>query len=158
VNVTALHLHHAGVEAGDELAVAINDACTKAKVKLLRHPPPHNEFGEGEVIAIAALRMIVKDKGANGGARVLKILNNAGRMPIGATEMKAVYYFIYNFSKNAGLTISDDELSETIVTKDQKDWYIMAKGMREADKAVTLPIGLSMCWARGAQAKRRRAA
>jgi hypothetical protein len=88
--------------------------------------------------------MIVKDKGANGGARVLKILNNAGRMPIGATEMKAVYYFIYNFSKNAGLTISDDELSETIVTKDQKDWYIMAKGMREADKAVTLPIGLSI--------------
>lgn len=93
VNVTALHLHHAAVKAGDELAVAIADACAKAKVKLLRHPPPQNEFGEGEVIAISALRMVVKDKGANGGARVLKVLNNAGRMPIGATEMKAVYYF-----------------------------------------------------------------
>jgi hypothetical protein len=134
VDVTALHLHHAGVEAGDELAVAINDACTKAKVKLLRHPPPHNDFEEGEVIAIAALRMIAKDKGANGGARVLKILNNAGRIPIGAN-------FVYDFSKNAGVSVSDDELSEIIVTKDQKDWYLMAKGMREADKTVTLLIG-----------------
>jgi hypothetical protein len=120
VKVTELHLHHAAVEAGEELAVAIHDACTKAKVKLLRHPPPHNEFGEGEVIAIAALRMIVKDKGANGGARVLRILNDAGRMPIGASEMKAVYYFIYHFSKKSGQTITDEELSAIIVTKDQK--------------------------------------
>ena len=151
MDVTALHLHHAGVEAGDELAVAINDACTKAKVKLLRHPPPHNDFEEGEVIAIAALRMIVKDKGANVGARVLKILNNAGRIPIGAN-------FVYDFSKNAGVSVSDDELSEIIVTKDQKDWDLMAKGMHEADKTVTLLIGLSMCWAGAAQAKRRKAA
>jgi hypothetical protein len=158
VNVTALHLHHAGVEAGDPLAIAIHEACTKAKVKLLRHPPPNNEFGEGEVIAIAALRMIVKNKGANGGARVLKILNNAGRIPIGASEMKAVYYSIYHFSKKSGQTITDEELSEIIVTKGQKDWYLMAKDMREADKSIIIPLALSMCWGRAAQGKRRKVA
>jgi hypothetical protein len=41
---------------------------------------------------------------------------------------------------SADQSMSDDELSEIIFTKDQTDWYLMAKATGETDKSVTLTL------------------
>jgi len=108
-------------------------------------------------MAVKALRIIVEDKGAPGGARILKILDSAGRVPIKSSEMKAVHYFLYVFQNKMGSTISDADLVEIIASKDADVWRQEADQLKKGDKALTTSIALSMCWFRAAKPKKKAA-
>ena len=146
LGVTPAQIYYAAIAAGDELALHVKEACERAGVTILRVPPANAEFKEGETMAVSTLKRIVELKGPNGGNRVLRILRNAGRLPIQAHEMKGVAYFLWTLSKTSGTKIPDEELSEIIASKDARKWWALARRMREQNKSIIVPAALAQLW------------
>jgi hypothetical protein len=91
IRVTTMQIFFSELAAGDEIAKIVDQACSKAKVKVLRCPPAHGVFRLGETVAVVSLKGIAKNKGLPGLVRILKVLVDAGRAPIKKTETAAVF-------------------------------------------------------------------
>lgn len=95
--LTPMHLHYAAVAAGDEIAVAVDQACKKAKVTILRAPKGAiAKHQVGETVSVGIISRIVAKVGIHHGARVLKVLVDAKRAPIAAHEVAAVYELLFD--------------------------------------------------------------
>lgn len=91
LNLTAAHIHYASLAAGEEIAVAVDQACRKAGVRILRHSKgAAGSFKIGETFTVGLIHRIVKRHGVNYGVRVLKVLVDAKRAPLDAAEIAAV--------------------------------------------------------------------
>jgi len=125
VQVTAPQLYYASLEAGDDVAVALNEACERAGAVIRRNPPPNGNWKVGETVAVGALRKVVELKGKAGGCRVLKILMNARRAPISALEVQTVQALLY-WPQWKG-EFEDQALSRTIRSLSAEEWQQRAK-------------------------------
>lgn len=90
LNLTAAHVYFASLAAGDEIAVGVSEACKKAGVKILRHPKGPVPYKIGETLTVGLIHRLVKQHGVNFAARVLKVLVDAKRAPLQASEIAAV--------------------------------------------------------------------
>lgn len=125
LGVTQMQMHHALVAAGDEIALAMESACKKAGATICQYQP--KEFDLGETIAVRAIRDIVTNKGAPGGARVLKCLIDAERAPLAAVEIKAAAEIL--FSRDP--VVETAALSEAIGRQPSEEWRRRAHRRRE---------------------------
>lgn len=87
--VTALQLHFAGVAAGDEDAVTVQQVLSRSGVTLLASQWGGQKFSVGETVAIAALNGLVARRGAMKARHVLELLVKAGLGPITGIQIKA---------------------------------------------------------------------
>lgn len=90
LQLTAAHLYYAALAAGEANAVAVGEACRKARVAILRFSKGGAVFQVGETFAVTILRTLVKRHGVAYTAKVLRILVDAKRAPIPAIEIMAV--------------------------------------------------------------------
>jgi hypothetical protein len=76
IALTAAHIHYAALAAGDEIAVAVDEACRKAGASIIKHPRgAKGIYKPGETFGIGILTRIVKMRGAFHGSKVLKVLS-----------------------------------------------------------------------------------
>jgi len=138
VAITQLQMHRAAVAAGDEVAVAVDDACRLAGVTLLAVNRPRGEWKPGETIAIKGIYRAVQEKGRAGASRVLKILVRARCMPVGAVLLGAVFDLLYAAEWRWK---DDDALADVIAAKSTDDWLRWAQDHRDGQTSTrTLAI------------------
>ncbi len=82
VAVTLGQIFYAEVAAGTAEAAGVKAMCDAADVIILRQPPPRNEYGPGETMAIATLRRLYRVHGPALGTQVLNILVESGLAPL----------------------------------------------------------------------------
>ncbi|WP_442580739.1 hypothetical protein ACSBOB_01680 [Mesorhizobium sp. ASY16-5R] len=112
LNVTPLQLHVAAVAAGKDDAVAIERACQRAGVELLRGTPGSGRFKERQTIAITAIGQLIGRRGEDGAVEVLALLRMTGLAPIAAHHIKAVDMLLYD--KEFSDQIAPDDLVDAI--------------------------------------------
>lgn len=96
LNLTPAHVHYASLAAGEEIAVAIDQACRRAGVIILKSSKGLTPYKIGETFAIGLIRVIVKRYGVNFAVRLLKILVDAKRAPLHAVEIAAIEILLRN--------------------------------------------------------------
>lgn len=153
VAMTPMQLHHAALAAGDELAVAVGEACVKAGIIIRKTPPSNGEFKLGETVAVAAIMKVVEQKGVAGGARVLGILREADRAPISALEIKATYQLLYD--KDWAGQFEDFDLVTIIRSKQPEQWRAVAE--MKVRKGMKMPEwrAVAIAWFTAVPKKRR---
>lgn len=83
VGMTPMQIHHAALAAGDEVAVAVDEACRRAGARVLRNPQA-GTTRIGDTMAVSTVAAICKVRGVVFTARLLRILVDAGQAPIDA--------------------------------------------------------------------------
>ena len=136
--MTPMQLYYAALAAGDEVAVAMAEACKRAGVSIRKSAPPNGIYQDGDTLAVGAIRDVVSKKGAPGGARVLKILKDVGRKPITAQEIKAVGGVLWNY--NWLELVNEFDLATLIRSKAPDAWESLAetqvrKGMKMVSRS-----------------------
>lgn len=132
VGMTPMQIHHAALAAGDDIAVAVDEACRKAGARVLRNPQA-GTTRVGDTMAVTTIAGITKDRGVNFMARLLKILVEAGQAPIDALSIKAVFELLTDQAWKG--TFEPEALSLTIRSKLISEWIEWAevnvrKGMK----------------------------
>lgn len=123
--LTPMHLHYAAIVAGDEIAVAVDEACTKAKVRVLRFGPgSKGHYQVGDTLAIGIISRIVSKIGVHNGARVLKVLVDAKRAPLSAHEIAAVYQLLFDAEYKGKIDAFD--VVTAIRSKPMEQWRAKA--------------------------------
>lgn len=145
VQVTTVQIHLSRLAAGDETAVAIQEACKRAGAKILPCPPAHGIFNVGETLAVKQLETIANKKGVVGTARILKILVKAKRQVKG-TEMAALFLILYSKKFDP---VDDEDLISVIGSKPIRAWENSVIGLREKKK-ISLSMALAIKWTRAA--------
>lgn len=153
VAITPMQMHYAALAAGDEIALAMAEACKKAGVVIRKSPPPNGTFKDGETVAVGGIRHIVTKKGAVGGARVLKILNDANRAPISAQEIKAVAALLWDADWKD--QIDDFDLATIIRSKQPEAWAGFAES--KVRKGMKMPLwrAIAIAWFTAAPKRRK---
>lgn len=91
LNLTPAHIHYASLAAGEEMAVAVDQACRRAGVSILKASKGAGAtYKIGETFAVGFIKGMVKRYGVNFAVRVLRVLIDAKRAPINAVEIAAV--------------------------------------------------------------------
>lgn len=81
--ISALAIFTAQIEAGDQDAVGLRDACAAAGVTVLRYQAPTNKLKPGETIAIGALWSAFRTYGGPHLSLALKCITRSGHLNIG---------------------------------------------------------------------------
>jgi len=89
LSVTRVQLHTAAVAAQDELAVVVEEACSKAGVTIRRSNTTSASFNVGDTTAVGVLYSLAARCGGERLRKVLKLLVLAKRAPLTATELRA---------------------------------------------------------------------
>jgi hypothetical protein len=145
VQLTHVQIHHALVAAGDEVALAVSEACRKAGVIVRRSNPSCGAWGRNETVAIGSLMQVATRKGVTGLGRVLKILTNARRTPIAALEVRAVAEVLFNAELRGKVT--DFDLVTVIRRRTPDGWADFAKH-RGKKQSIPAFRALASWWAR----------
>lgn len=132
VGMTAMQIHHAALAAGDEIAMAVNDACRRAGARILRNPQA-GVTRIGDTMAVTTIATICRQRGVVFTARLLKILVEAGQAPIDALSVRAVFELLTDEAWKG--TLSAEALSVTIRSQPLPMWIEWAeinvrKGMK----------------------------
>lgn len=143
VAITSAQIYFSQLAAKDQIAMLVDGACNKAGVKILRWPPPHGIYDQGETMAVVSLKKLVMKKGAPGLIRVLKILM-ASERPIKRSELAAVQLVVYDAKYKTKRT--DEELAQVIGSKMPGEWEASVAVRRERDK-ISLSVALAEAWA-----------
>jgi hypothetical protein len=143
VAVTAPQLYYASLEAGDEVAIALKEACEGAGATIKRYPPPNGQWKIGEAICVQALLDVVKNKGKAGGRRLMSILVAAKRAPLNALEVKAVYELLYSPQWKG--KFEDEDLILAIRARAHEEWKRAAKLAHPEEKSAR--VALMKSWA-----------
>lgn len=143
VGMTPMQIHHAALAAGDEVAVAVDDACRRAGARVLRNPQA-GTTRVGDTMAVSTVSTICKQRGVVFTARLLKILVEAGQAPIDALSIKAVFEIITEPAwKN---TISGEALSVTIRSRPLGEWVEWAEINVRKGMKMTRSRALAQAW------------
>ncbi|HBJ84598.1 MAG TPA: hypothetical protein DDZ88_12150 [Verrucomicrobiales bacterium] len=152
VAMTAMQIHYASLAAGDPVAVAMDEACRRAGVTIRKTPPANGIYKPGETVAVKAVEAVVTKKGAAGGARVLKVLVDAGRAPLSANEIKAVTALLYEPEWKD--QVNEFDLATVIRSKQPDAWA----GWAEANVRKGMPMALwraiAIAWFKAVPKKR----
>jgi len=111
-NVSPLELFFAQLAAGDDSALAVQQACQAAGVRVPKHP---GNFKPNDCVAVNALANLVGQVGQSRAVDFLGVLVGAGFAPIKAEHIKAVH-----------LLLTDDEFCGWV---DQADLAAAIKSM-----------------------------
>ena len=144
VAMTPMQMHYAAVAAGDEIAVAVAEACRKTGVTILKVPPPNGFYKLGDTVAVASISSIVERKGVPGGSRVLKVLIDAARSPIRSDEVKAVSALL--FEQDYAGQVSEFDLATVIRSKSADDWAAQAETRVRKGRKMPLWRAISIVW------------
>lgn len=90
VSITATQLHAAALTAGDDEAVAIEEACKPNGITVLKSQPGAGRFKPRQTMAVAAIGALVRKHGEDGARHVLAVCAEAELAPIQANQIKAV--------------------------------------------------------------------
>jgi hypothetical protein len=143
--LTPMHLHYAALAAGDEIAVAVDEACRKAKVTILRQSRGlDGKYRVGETFAIGIISTIVAKVGVNAGARVLRVLVDAKRAPLSAHEIRAVRDLLFDPEYKGKFDTYD--LVTLIRSRGMEDWRARAQKFIAA--GVPRRRATAACWFR----------
>lgn len=110
ITVTPTQLHHSSVVAGDASAIEIDAVCESAGVRILKNPPPHAKFAEGETMALSSIRTIIRKFGAEKARMVLACLVEADRAPVRSDEIKALALLLFE----NGAQVPQSKLAEML--------------------------------------------
>ncbi|MEX2450934.1 MAG: ParB N-terminal domain-containing protein [Rhodospirillales bacterium] len=102
VGITSIHIHHAAVGTGDEVALAVDRACAEAGVSIARYVTGVSNLKNGETMAVGVLARIVKKHGVDDAVKILKrVMRLYGAMPggISAAAIRDVEIEIFNKSE-----------------------------------------------------------
>ncbi|MDB5620540.1 DUF6551 family protein [Tardiphaga sp.] len=125
IALTPSHIHFAAVAAGDELAVAVDDACKKSGACIVRHPRgSKGVYKIGETFGIGVITRIVKIRGVFQTARVLKVLIDAKRAPLPAHEIAAVSMLLFEPEYKG--KVDPFDLVTVIRSKTVQEWQAAA--------------------------------
>ena len=153
VGMTPMQIHHAALAAGDEVAVAVDEACKRAGARVLRNPQS-TSMRVGDTMAVSTISTICKQRGVNFTARLLRILVEAGQAPIDALSIKAVFEILTDEAwKN---TISGEALSVTIRSRPLGEWTEWAE--INVRKGMKMPRSRALAQAWWSKTKKARAA
>lgn len=112
VAVTPMQLHHSLLAAGDEESVDVDRACELSGVTILRSPPAMGRFAEGQTVAIAAIKALIRRRFIVGARKVLDICVAAKCAPISSDVLKAVETLL--FDDEYAAAIDPENLAATI--------------------------------------------
>lgn len=156
IAMTTMQLFHAQLATGDEVAVAVRRAAELAGVRILRNPQSGGIYKPGDTVGVVTLCNIAKSRGERFLVRVLKILVDAKRAPVGSTEMKAVALLLTEPEwKDA---VDAEDLAVLIRSKSTKDW--LAHAETHVRKGMNIPTAraLAIDWYKMVPKRRRAAA
>ena len=121
--LTTLHMHHAAAAAGDEIAVAVEEAATRAGVSILRHQTgSKTNFKVGDTTAIGIITALTKRRGVAAVSKALRVLVQAKRAPLAAVEIAAVAIILAD--KTAKVDAYD--LATVIRSRPVVEWVALA--------------------------------
>lgn len=149
--ITQSQLYFASIAAGDEIAVATDEACRLSGAKIMKSVPYQGGWLVGETIAIKAIMNVVEHHGISGGVRLLGILMQAKRAPITSLEVKALDGMLFGV---AGRGIDQTDLSTVIRAKPAEEWQRQA-AMRSAQRDILQWKALVELWTAAVQAPRK---
>lgn len=156
IAMTTMQIFHAQLAAGDEVALAVKQACDQAGVRILRNPPSGGIFKPGDTMGVITLCSVVEQRGVRFAVRMLKVLMDAKRAPIGSVEMTAVTLLLTEPEwKDA---VDPDDLAVLIRSKSAKDW--MGHAEANVRKGMKMPMrrALAIDWFKMVPKRRRAAA
>ncbi len=145
LRLTPAQIFYGQIAAGDAVAGAVFKGCQKSGCVVTRVQRPAGAWEVGETFAVSALRNVATNKGWAAVARVTGILKAAGRAPVAAHEIKAVYAIIY---AAGGSPISDDDLVTIIRSRTAIRWkasaaVLMAEGKEQQTHKAIAALWLS---------------
>lgn len=114
LGVTMLQLHRAGLVAGDDDAVTMEQVCNRASVLILDNPPARGQYRPRETVAIKAIRDLIDRRGAMKARMILEVLANADLAPITANHIRAAELLMTDPEYCEGFEVAD--LTTEIVT------------------------------------------
>lgn len=119
IALTAMAIFYAELTAGDPLAQAVQRACKRARVIILKQSINlKNKTPVGGTIAIGTLKALVsKPNGEAFLGRVLNVLVAAGRGPIKASEIRATALVLEGCKPEA-----DERLAEIVKSRSPEAW------------------------------------
>ncbi len=155
IAMTGTQVHHAALAAGDEVAVAMDQACRAAGAQILRNPPGQGVYRIGDTLAVATIRSMTAPRGVAFTTRVLRVLVGAKRAPLFSAEIQAVAALLTEPEWKG--VISEDDLALVVRSRSAPDW--LAHAEVHVRKGLKMPIAraLAIDWFKAAP-KRRRAA
>lgn len=156
IAMTATQIFYAALASGDDVAIAVQQACDLSGVKVLRNPPSGAIFKVGDTMGVVTLRSIVESRGVKFTARLLRILVDAKRAPVGSIEIAAVNLLLTEPEWKD--EIDPDDLSVLIRTKSARDWVGHAE--MNVRKGMKMPMyrALAIAWFKKVPKRRRAAA
>ena len=117
VQLTAQMIYFAELQAGDELAIAVDAACRATGATILPKPVSlKQKHPIGSTVAIGTMKVVVKRRGIEALKDVLRILVAVGRGPIKADEIAACSIIL------AGRPDVADRLQAVIASKTTEAW------------------------------------
>jgi hypothetical protein len=87
--VSAVQMHQAAATAGDEDAMTVNQVCDRAGVRLVTGHWGGYAWQAGDTIAVAAIKRLIDQRGAQKARMILQALAAAGCAPISVHDIKA---------------------------------------------------------------------
>jgi hypothetical protein len=145
IALTPMHIHYAALAAGDEVAVAVNEACRKSGASILRYPRgSQGVYKIGETFGIGVISRIIKTVGAHQGSRVLKVLIDAKRAPLPAHEIAAVSLLMFDPQYKGKVDLFD--LVTAIRSKTVAEW--VAAAAKISSTGIPRRTALAVAWKR----------
>lgn len=145
IALTATHMHYAALAAGDENAVAVDEACRKAGASIVKNPRGMKGiYKAGETFGVGILTRIVKLRGVHQGSKVLKVLMDAKRCPLPAHEIAAVAMLMFDPEHKGQLDLFD--LVTVIRSKTVEQWKATAAKLTST--GISRRTALAVAWKR----------
>ncbi len=96
IAITSTQMYFAALTAGDEDAMTIEQVCQRARVTVLKYPPPNGYFEPGQTVAVTAIARLVERRGAMRARQVLEVLTQADAAPVGAAGIRATELLLFD--------------------------------------------------------------
>jgi hypothetical protein len=141
--LTPMHMHFAALAAGDEVAIAVDQACRKAGVTILKFGRgPAGVYRTGETFAVGIITRIVRTSGVNAGARVLKVLIEAKRAPLAAHEIGAVAILLLDAQYKSRVDAFD--LATAIRSRTIDEWKATAATLKSKGTPARIALATAL--------------
>jgi hypothetical protein len=145
IALTPMHMHYAALAAGEETAVAVDEACRKSGASIVRYPRGSGGiYKPGETFGVGIITRIVKVRGAHQASRVLKVLIDAKRCPLPASEIAAVSMLMFEPEYKGQIDTFD--LVTVIRSKTVEQWNAVAA--KVTSTGISRRTALAVAWKR----------
>ncbi len=132
LGITATQLHFSALAAGDPDAMALQQACDGAGVRMLKMPPGNGVFKPRETMAVGAITRLVDQRGPQQAQAVLQVLADADACPISADGIKAI-----------DLLLHEPEYAESVTGEGlTATWVTMGGGLLKEARVFAATHGL----------------